>query len=53
MVIDILFLCYDSMPKELGLDLFDYQFSRQYDDDGNPVDEPCTLTIYRKPKSEQ
>ena len=44
------FIWYDSMPKELEFDMFDWEFGRQFDDDGNSVNEPCKLTIYRNPK---
>ncbi|MFA7322338.1 MAG: hypothetical protein WC000_12815 [Dokdonella sp.] len=41
----------DIMPREWGWDVFESTFGRQFDDDGNPVDEPCVATIYRRPRS--
>ncbi|MFC1821845.1 hypothetical protein ACFL9T_04000 [Thermodesulfobacteriota bacterium] len=41
----------DSLPMEWGWGIFDFQYGRQFDDDGNPVNEPCREIIYRKPRS--
>lgn len=39
------------MPKEWGWDVFESTFGRQFDENGQPVDEPCVAMIYRKPRS--
>ncbi|MFA7281189.1 MAG: hypothetical protein WC100_13970 [Sterolibacterium sp.] len=41
----------DIMPREWGWDVFESTFGRQFDDAGNPVDEPCVAMIYRRPRS--
>jgi hypothetical protein len=41
----------DIMPREWGWDVFESTFGRQFDDAGNPVDEPCVAMIYRQPRS--
>jgi len=43
-------LMFDILPKEWAWDMIDYQYGRQFDDDGNPVKEKCKLTLYKKPK---
>lgn len=40
---------YNILPQKWGWgDQINYDFGRQYDDDGNQVEEPCKLTISRK-----
>jgi len=39
----------DILPREWGWDIFKSQFGRQFDDKGNPVNEPCKTIIYKKP----
>jgi len=39
----------DKQPKEWGINLFEHRFGRQFDEEGNPVDEPCKTFIYKKP----
>lgn len=41
----------DIMPREWGWDVFESTFGRQFDENGNPVDEPCVARIYRLPRS--
>lgn len=41
----------DIMPREWGWDVFESTFGRQFDDAGQPVDEPCVAIIYRRPRS--
>ena len=41
----------DMMPREWGWDVFESTFGRQFDDQGNPVDEPCVARIYHRPRS--
>lgn len=41
----------DIMPREWGWDVFKSTFGRQFDEKGNPVDEPCVAMIYKKPRS--
>ncbi|AGL00666.1 hypothetical protein [Desulfoscipio gibsoniae] len=41
----------DILPREWGWDVFKSEFGRQFDELGNPVDEPCKATIYHKPRS--
>jgi methylmalonyl-CoA mutase cobalamin-binding domain/chain len=41
----------DILPREWGWDVFKSTFGRQFDDDGNPVDEPCMAMIYHEPQS--
>jgi len=41
----------DMLPREWGWDVFKSEFGRQFDADGNPVDEPCKAIIYKKPRS--
>ena len=41
----------DIMPREWGWDVFESTFGRQFDDAGNPVDEPCVAMIYRRSRS--
>ena len=36
-------------PKEWGIDLFDHEFGKQFDEEGNPINEPCKTIIYKKP----
>ena len=39
---------FDILPKEWGWgDKISNTYGRQYDDDGNPIDEPCSVTIYK------
>jgi len=39
---------YQILPKKWDWNQIEYEFGRQYDDDGNPVDEPCKVTIHKK-----
>ena len=41
----------DIMPKEWGWDVFESRFGRQFDENGQPVDEPCVTIIYKRPRS--
>lgn len=41
----------DILPREWGWDVFKSTFGRQFDGDGNPIDEPCVAMIYKKPQS--
>lgn len=41
----------DILPREWGWDVFKAEYGRQFDEDGNPVNEPCKAIIYRKPQS--
>jgi hypothetical protein len=43
-------LFFSILPKEWGWDMIDFEYGRQFDNDGNPVNEPCKMTIYKKPK---
>jgi hypothetical protein len=36
--------------KEWGMDIIEHRFGRQFDDNGNPIDEPCKTFIYKKPR---
>lgn len=40
----------DILPREWGWDVFKSEFGRQFDADGNSVDEPCKAFIYKKPR---
>ncbi|MCK0509058.1 hypothetical protein [Aromatoleum anaerobium] len=40
----------DILPREWGWDVFESSFGRQFDDDGQPVDEPCVTRIYKQPR---
>lgn len=42
---------FNILPKEWGLELFEYQWGRQFDDDGNPVGDLCRQVFYRNPRS--
>jgi len=44
------YFMFDILPKEWGWSNTEFHYGRQFDDDGNPVDEKCTLTIYKSPK---
>jgi hypothetical protein len=44
------YFMFDILPKEWGWDQTEFHYGRQFDDDGNPVDEKCTLTVYKTPK---
>jgi len=44
-------LMFSKLPKEWGWNQIDFEYGRQFDDDGNPVDEPCKVTIYKKPRN--
>lgn len=39
------------LGKQKGYDCLDYLWGRQFDDYGNPVDEPCHEIIYRVPRN--
>jgi hypothetical protein len=39
------------LPREWGWDVFRSRFGRQFDEDGNPVNEPCVAEIYHEPQS--
>lgn len=39
------------LPREWGWDILRIDFGRQFDEAGNCVDEPCKMTIYKKPQS--
>jgi hypothetical protein len=39
---------YQILPKKWGWDEIEYDWGRQFDDDGNPVNEPCKVTIHKK-----
>ena len=41
---------YDIFPKEWGFPILGYEHGRQYDNDGNLVDEPCKIIIYKEPQ---
>lgn len=41
------------LGKEYGYDIFDFKFGRMFDEDGNPVDEPCQEIIYKKPREQR
>lgn len=41
----------DILPREWGWDVFKSTFGRQFDDQGNPVDDPCVAMIYKQPQS--
>lgn len=41
----------DMLPREWGWDVFKSEFGRQFDEDGNQVNEPCRAIIYHKPQS--
>lgn len=40
----------DLLPKEWGFPIFGCEYGKQFDDEGNPVDDPCKQIIYREPK---
>ncbi|HQO77656.1 MAG TPA: hypothetical protein PLG17_04005 [Thermodesulfobacteriota bacterium] len=39
----------DTLPREWGWDVIRTVYGRQFDDLGNPVDEPCVITIFKNP----
>lgn len=43
-------LMFHILPKEWGWDVVEFEYGRQFDGDGNPVEEPCKVTIYKKPR---
>ena len=42
---------FNVLGKELRWDAMDCHFGRQFDKDGNPVDEPCITIIYKQPRA--
>lgn len=42
---------FNILGKENGYDAFDFVWGRQFDENGNPVDEPCKEIIYKKPRN--
>jgi len=40
-------VCMEMQSREWGLDIFEHHFGRQFDEQGNPVDEPCRTIIYK------
>ena len=40
----------ETLAKEWGFDVFRHEFGRQFDDNGNPLDEPCVTTVYKTPR---
>ena len=38
----------DVLPKEWGCPIFECHYGKQFDDEGNPVDEPCREILYRE-----
>lgn len=41
----------DMLPREWGWDVFETKFGEQFDEQGNAVDDPCEITIYKIPRS--
>jgi len=41
----------DILPREWGWDVFESTFGRQFDEAGNPVNEPCKAIIYKNPRA--
>lgn len=41
----------DIQPREWGWDVMKSTFGRQFDDQGNPIDDPCVAMIYKEPQS--
>jgi hypothetical protein len=41
----------DQLPRDWGWGIFEFQYGKQFDDDGNLLDEPCREIIYRKARS--
>ncbi|MFH0811823.1 MAG: hypothetical protein V2A69_03155 [Pseudomonadota bacterium] len=41
----------DVLPREWGWPIFECHYGKQFDDDGNPIDDPCREIIYKQPKS--
>jgi len=41
----------DLLPREWGWDVFKSEFGRQFDENGNPVNEPCKAIIFKAPQS--
>lgn len=39
---------YQILPKKWGWDAIEYDWGRQYDDEGNQVNDPCKVTIHKK-----
>jgi hypothetical protein len=42
---------FDMLPREWGWDVFEARFGCQFDAEGKPVDDPCSVTLYKKPRS--
>jgi hypothetical protein len=42
---------FDFKQEDWRGDLLGFQYGRQFDDDGNPIDEPCRITIYKRGKA--
>jgi len=44
-------LFFNVLPKEWGFPILEHHFGRQFDENGNPVDEPCKNIVYKKLRS--
>ena len=42
---------FNILGKEKGYDAFDFVWGRQFDEEGNPVDEPCKEIVYKIPRT--
>lgn len=38
---------FNNLPKELDVPVIEHQFGEQFDEQGNPIDEPCKTIIYK------
>lgn len=41
----------DILPREWGWDVIETQFGKQFDEKGNPIDDPCRMVIYKNPRA--
>ncbi len=44
-------LFFNVLPREWGFPILEHHFGRQFDENGDPVDDPCRNIVYKRPRS--